>query len=76
MLWRGFSAIDVTPDAIANLKILLISQLAALGSVGAQAISSGYKLADTALEGGDMKQAGIKAAFDVGGAALGALTGR
>jgi len=59
---------------IADLKIPLISQLAAAGSVGAQALSSGYELADTALEGGDMKQAGIKAGFDVGGAALGALT--
>ncbi|HZZ13919.1 MAG TPA: HrpF/NolX family T3SS translocon protein, partial [Paraburkholderia sp.] len=68
------SVVSKVLGVIADLKIPLLSQLAAAGSVGARAISSGYKLVDTALEGGDMKQAGIKAAFDVGGAALGALT--
>ena len=78
VLLKGVSAFEhIASQAlgfVGDLKIPGISQLAALGSVATEAIGGGADVADTALEGGDVKKAAEQAGIDLGEQAFSALT--
>ena len=60
--------------AIGDSKIPIISQIAALGSVTTEAIGQGANVGATAIEHGDVKQAGIDAGINVAAAGVSAVT--
>jgi type III secretion translocon protein HrpF len=65
---------STTLGAIAALKIPLISQAAAAGSMVTNAIAGGLDVGRTAIDGGDVKRAAANAGKSFGGNALGVLT--
>ena len=75
---KGFSIFEkigsTTLGAIAALKIPLVSQVAAVGSMVSNAIAGGLDVGRTAIDGGDVKKAAANAGKSFGSNALSVLT--
>ncbi len=62
-------------SCLADLKIPGISQLAMLGAITTSAIAGGLDVGRTAIAGGNVKMAAMKAGLDVAGTAMSSATG-
>ncbi|MGN7877232.1 HrpF/NolX family T3SS translocon protein [Roseateles sp. 22389] len=75
---KGFSIFEkigsTTLGAIAALKIPILSQVAAVGSMVSNAIAGGLDVGRTAIDGGDVKKAAANAGKSFGSNALSVLT--
>ena len=75
---KGFSIFEkigsTTLGAIAALKIPILSQVAAVGSMVSNAVAGGLDVGRTAIDGGDVKKAAANAGKSFGSNALSVLT--
>lgn len=75
---KGFSIFEkigsTTLGAIAALKIPVLSQVAAVGSMVSNAVAGGLDVGRTAIDGGDVKKAAANAGKSFGSNALSVLT--